>query len=41
MKTGFFKQVALGKAFILDRKLMVWSRMSSLPHRRRSGISPS
>lgn len=25
MKTGFFKQVALGKAFILDRKLMVWS----------------
>lgn len=25
MKTGFLKQVALGKAFILDRKLMVWS----------------
>jgi len=25
MKTGFFKQVALGKAFILDRKLIVWS----------------
>lgn len=25
MKTGFFKMVALGKAFILDRKLIIWS----------------
>lgn len=25
MKTGFFKMVALGKAFILDRKLVIWS----------------
>lgn len=25
MKTGFFKMVALGKAFILDRNLVVWS----------------
>jgi len=25
MKTGFFKQMALGKAFIMDRKLLVWS----------------
>ena len=25
LKTGFFKMVALGKAFILDRKLIVWS----------------
>jgi hypothetical protein len=25
LKTGFLKQAALGKAFILDRKLVVWS----------------